>query len=198
MNNKKLLIVLVIVLVAALTVAGVLIFITQKQEQPASNLNSTNNISNGGQLPSGGEINSNQPTNSNVNINRPVADPVEQSKADAVNMAKFFVEMLGSYSSGTQFQNVVDLQPMMTGSMEAWSNDFMTRNLADLESSQEKITTKVMQVESAVVDDNSAKINLVTRRSRADNTGESNFSQSAEVDLIKTNGAWKVDNLAWK
>ncbi len=87
---------------------------------------------------------------------------------------------------------------MMTDSMIAWSNDFMARNLAQLESSQEKITTKVMQVEKVVVNGDSAQINLVTRRSRSDNTGESNFSQSAEVDLAKSQGNWKVDNLVWK
>jgi len=198
MNNKKLLIILVIVLVVALAVAGVLIFITQKQEAPTDNSSSTNNIGNVGQLPSGGETGNTQPKNSDTNVDRPVADPAEQAKADAVNMAKFFTEMLGSYSAGSQFQNVIDLQPMMTDTMVTWSNDFMTRNLVALESSQEKITTKVLQIESAVIDDNSAKIKLVARRSRVDNTGESNFSQSAEVDLIKVNGAWKVDNLIWK
>ncbi|HOZ36650.1 MAG TPA: hypothetical protein PLR18_02355, partial [bacterium] len=133
----------------------------------------------------------------NVNSQQMI-DPAEQAKSDAINMAKFFVEMIGTYSPGVQFQNVIDLQPMMTQKMVSWSEDFIKRNMETGEGVQERISTKVLKIEETKMAEGSAEIRVNTRRTRVDDAGQTNYSQEAEVELLKINGVWKVNNLIWK
>ena len=199
MLNKKLLIILVIVVVISLVVVGVLIFLSQKQTVvDINNINSVVNNNIEQTLPqsmSGEAVN--KPME-NVNTNEKIVNTKEQAKTDAINIAKFFVEMIGSYSPSARFQNVIDAQPMMTKDMFNWSEDFMKRNLVDLDNNQESITTKVFKVEILSFDDTQTKIVLTTRRSKIASNEETNYSQDVEVEMVKAGGVWKVNKLLWK
>jgi len=199
MNKKKLIIILIIVLVVALTVGGVLFYLSQKQEMTdVNNSNIATNSNMDSQLPAGEENINNQTGGGAVNINKQPVDPAEQAKVDVINRAKFFVEMIGTYSPGAQFQNVIDLQPLMTQKMLNWSEELIKRNTSSLESSQERVTTKVLKVEEVKITDESAKVLVNTRRTRVDDSGQASYSQEAEVELLKINDSWKVNNLVWK
>ncbi|HRY63426.1 MAG TPA: hypothetical protein P5267_02385 [Patescibacteria group bacterium] len=204
MLNKKLIIILIVVVVIALIVAGILIFLNKKQTvDNNANTNTTvnnNNNNNNQTLPTGGEgENINQPaTNNSQNTNQPVAKPVNKAEVEAVNLAKFFVEMIGSYSPEARFQNVIDLQPMMTESMVKWSVALIEKNLPNLDSNQESITTRVFKTEMVSFSGERAKILLTTRRTKTESNNVTNYSQDAEVDLVKVGAGWKVSNLIWK
>lgn len=195
MLNKKVL--LIILLVVVLGAGGVFyfMFFSKTGDNNGHLITSQPAVNNAGQLPEGDDIADgggadNQPQ---IETNR---NNASQSEVDALNLARFFVEMIGSYSPEANFQNIIDLQPMMTEKMINWSNDFIKRNSG--QSVGEKITTKVAQIELVDFDENKAKISAQTRRTKVENEQEVDYNQQAEVYLIKDAGSWKVDSINWK
>jgi len=140
LDKKKILIAVGLLIIVAALVAGGYYLLKNKDEARAPAGTDKQIDQEGGQLPGGGE-----PGGEITPSTEPTA-PVsakDSAQIEAGNTAKFFVEMLGSYSSDARFQNVIDLKPMMTAKMQAWADDLIRRNAASLEGSKESITTQV-------------------------------------------------------
>lgn len=200
MLNKKLLIILVVIVVVAALAAGVVFWWNQRQEE-GKEMNQP-----GANTPGNGTGQQTLPAD-NTSVNNAVnnqtapavmADPVTQAKTDVVNLAKFFLEMIGSYSPDARLQNVVDLKPFMTNNMQAWADDFMKRNLATLDGVQESVVTRVLKSELINFSDSQVRVVLTARRAKNIKGVESNYSQEAEMTLVKGKNSWLVDKLVWK
>jgi len=122
----------------------------------------------------------------------------DRDKTELKNTAKFFVEMLGSYSPDAKFQNVIDLQPLMTDKMQLWADDFMVRNLPKINEQDEKLTTQVFKVDIINYGGGQARLQLETRRQKKSSQDNKFYSQQVEVDLVKVGGKWLVDEVNWQ
>ena len=118
----------------------------------------------------------------------------DRDQKDLQNRVKFFVAMLGSYSSDAKFRNIIDLKPIMTASMQAWADDFIKRNLSDTENKNKRVTTQVFKIEILNYAGSRAKVRAFTRREEENRV----YNQEAEVELVKSGGKWLVDKVEWK
>ncbi|OGG95934.1 hypothetical protein A2V95_02465 [Candidatus Kuenenbacteria bacterium RBG_16_41_7] len=196
MRNKKLATILVIAFVAVLAALGAWMFFGEKQTDNPVNINIMTNGDNNQQLPSSNGVNGLD--NQQATGQDQKQPPVISQETEALNRAKFFVEMIGSYSPGARFQNVIDLQPMMSDKMLVWWRDFMERNQASLEDNQESITTKVFKTNPSVLNENIASFTFTARRTKLAGENQISYSQEAEVEMVKDQGTWKVNNLIWR
>ena len=200
MLNKKIVLILSIVAVLILLVLSGYYFwqrsrpLSPTTQPPASGDTTLNQ-----NLPStGGEDNRlSSPGNQPGDKNKPT--PQELDVSAAQQTAKFFVEMLGTYSSDGNFKNIIDLQPMMTDKMLAWSNDFIKRNNNENEIGQyQSVTTKVFSSQVLSGTGQWVEILVKTRRHEIIGGEEKNYNQEAKVVLKKINSNWLVDGVNWQ
>ncbi|HPL93352.1 MAG TPA: hypothetical protein PLB38_03660 [bacterium] len=124
------------------------------------------------------------------------SEKVVADKAVLQQTARYFVEIFGSYSSDNDFQNLKDLQPLMTSTYWAkWEKDLNTIT-------SDKDYSVWSQAMNASIDSYSATAGTVTvlckrgeRQSKSEK--ENIFYQSAQVNLVKVNGSWLVDKVTW-
>jgi len=149
----------------------------------------------GGQLlPAGG--NDNVPPV--VGKNREDISQQERDELDVTKLASFFVSMLGSYSSDSNFENIIDLKPMMTVKMQLWADDFIKRNLDNNINKDEFITTKVFSSEILSSSTNEIVVLVETRREAVLNGEQKLYNQDATVVVNKVGVNWLVDTVEWK
>ena len=196
MLNKKWLLIIISVIILILILIGIyFIFFNKSEEQlTGSAVNNINrNVNNVGQLPAGGEPAIEQPA-----IKPPVMTAEEREQREIKNRTKFFVEMLGSYSSPALFSNITQLKPMMTSKMQTWADNFINVNLPNIQESDEQITTYVLKMEVLSYTGSRATALAYARRDKSVNGRQKLYNQEAEVDLVKIDGAWLVDGVRWK
>ena len=181
--NKKRIIIIAIIIIVIMIIA--LFFMWPEKDEtvvPAVVNTNTADI-----LPSDGEETADQPPVT-------VVTEKDRDQTELKNRVKFFVAMLGSYSSDAQFQNIIDLKPMMTNSMRAWADGLVARNLSNLENQNEQITTQVFKTEVLSYTGSWARVKAFTRREEE----EKIYNQEAEVELVKTGGEWLINSVEWK
>ena len=200
MTRKKIFILATAVVV--LVLVGILIYLLLGQREEKSGISDL--IDQSGQLDNLGGQKLPQDNGDVIVVPGPVQDlnkQVTQLSAEEVgaqNVAKFFVEMLGSYSPDARFQNIIDLKPMMSSNMLRWADDFIERNLPNIEQSDEAITTQVLKTD--VVNNQGSRMEILTLTRREGRSGEGVelFNQEAEVLMVKIGDNWKVDSVEWK
>lgn len=132
----------------------------------------------------------------------PVAEVDERTDEEisVETLAKTFAERYGSYSNESNFANLDDLEPLMTSSL---ANELavMAAN-TDVSDMYYGITTQVVSMNIISMDDaaGTASISVLTQREEAIG-GPTNTEVRYEtlmLDLVKVNGVWKVDKVAWQ
>ena len=120
----------------------------------------------------------------------------EKDRRSFENTAKFFIEMLGSYSPDANFQNIIDLESLMTQKMQTWAENFIIGNRDN--GSKESITTTVTNSKILNYSSNSGTILFNTRRNKLIDNNVENYNQDVKVDLIRMGSDWKIDNVSWQ
>jgi hypothetical protein len=198
MINKKLIIIMVVLVILIIVVGIGAYFMSIKKD--TANINLNNNItskatSSGGQLLPTADKGK---TISVTNKNKKELTQQEKEELDVIKLANFFVSMLGSYSTDANFQNVIDLKPMMTDKMQFWADNFIKRNLDKNSNLNEYITTKVF--DSKVLNSKINKISVLvqTRREILSDQEKKLYNQNAIVVVRKIGVNWLVDSVEWK
>ena len=122
----------------------------------------------------------------------------ERQKISAKNRAKFFIEMVGTYSTEARFQNIEDLKPMMTASMRAWADDFIDRNMQNIALNKEKVTTNVFRMDVLYQSDSRIAFLASARMEEMASSGSKIYNQNVEIYLILAGDDWLVDEVVWK
>ena len=195
MYNRRKIIIVVAVIIIILAVG--IYFWLSRRDTSGPDLTNINQATGG--LP-GGELPGGQPGVETPGSETPakVITQADRDKTELQNTAKFFVEMLGSYSPDAKFQNIIDLEPMMTVRMKAWADDFISQNSARLDEYDERITTQVFKTQVMSYNELRARVLLYTRREKINIQGEKLYNQEAEAELVKLGGKWLVDEVVWK
>lgn len=117
----------------------------------------------------------------------------------ATTIAKLFVERYGSYSNEAEFQNLVDVLPLMTDS-------FAGETKALIASSQPPesyygVSTAVLTVAVEEMDETKgvAKMKMQTQREISEGSTQNTSVKYQEIrlELIKEAGVWKVNSAIW-
>jgi len=196
MNIRKIFIIIIVILLIALG-AVVIYYFSQGNEV---NLNTdpryTENKDAGGgdNLPQSGQ---NKFIGDDSGIDR-VVPKVELEEIQAMNKARFFTEMMGSYSTETRFRNLFDLKPFMTSKMKVWADNFISNNKDFLNEKSNSVTTRVLTNEIERFNTQSALVIVSTRREEKGDGDYKVYNQEAEVGLIKSNNDWLLDSFEWQ
>lgn len=121
--------------------------------------------------------------------------PLEKEARD---LAEFFVERFGTYSSDANWAQIDDLQSFMTPTMQNWTTRFKA-------SSPERAgyyaaTAAVAATEklSFSAPERRAQFLVLTNRTETTAAGATAYQQNATVDLRQDSaGVWKVNSLVW-
>lgn len=195
MLNKKL-IIIIIIIVITIIVFGIYFIINKKNNKEFNNI-IVNKQGSSVQLPTDSkDLNKNKLEQKKI-IPK-IINEEDIDKNDIENTARFFIEMLGSYSSSAKFKNVIDLQPMMTSRMKQWSEDFIQRNLSNVGKYNEKVTTKVLKTKILNYQQINASVLIYSRREENNNDGNKVYNQEVKVNLVKNGGEWLIDGIDWQ
>ncbi len=210
MFSRKQIITLIIALaiLAALAVGAVLYvqfmgpISTNTNQETNENTNTGNTNNTNGTT---GSLNTNvQPLNVNSNMNENTnTEPVEEvdEQASVLRLTKIFIERYGSFSNRNNFENITNLEPLMTEKFRQKSAKFIDENqAAGIDEEYYGITTTAASMNvTAYVEDASATVDVATRRveSKA-NEDPRIFSQNVIVSFKKVEGSWKVSDVQWQ
>lgn len=131
-----------------------------------------------------------------INTELSDSEKVLADKAVAQQSARYFVEIFGSYSSDNNYQNLKDLQPLMTATYWAkWEPEIKKIS----ERNTYSIWSQAMNVSLDSYSNNVAIATVLCKRGERQAIGdkENIFYQSAQVNLVKINDVWLVDKVTW-
>lgn len=121
--------------------------------------------------------------------------PLERQARD---LAEFFVERFGTYSTDASWAQIDDLQPFMTAAMQSWTMRFKA-------SSPQRDGYFATTAEVVAADrlsfsalEQRAQFSLLTNRTETSGGKTDSFQQAATVELRQDgSGAWQVNSLFW-
>lgn len=196
MSRAKLGLITVIIILVVVIIAAIIIFLLGRQ----TNLNTpTNQVANTTQQNTNiSNINS---VNLNQNIN--ALPPETVAQAQLATIAQNFAERFGSYSNQNNFDNILNLQDLMTEKMKKWSEEYVATEKAKITDTSVYygVTTKALSYQKINFEmDKSAGFIVTTQRVEATGTTTNitkTYYQDITILLIKENNAWKVDEAKW-
>ncbi len=144
--------------------------------------------------------------NQNIEEEKSITKPVKKfGKDDLMRLAFSFSERFGSFSSQSNFGNIIDLKIFMSLRMQKWSDDFIEKQRKNSSASgiYYSITTKAISKELIEMNDDIKKASVLikTRRIESiglDNNSSDTFSQDIVINFVKEKGVWKVDSAIWE
>jgi len=124
----------------------------------------------------------------------------EKDQEQLQNLARVFAERYGSFSNQAGFQNLVDIQSMLTDSMKQWvekqRQDLMKKYPMDDKYYGVITSAPISKVQS--FNQSSAVILVTTQRIEKQNGEEKVYEQDLKVEFIKQNGDWLVNGAYWQ
>jgi hypothetical protein len=129
------------------------------------------------------------------------ASKEETNKSNVLVLASSFAERFGSFSNQSDFQNIRDLFPFMTASMQNWAESYIETQRAGISSgTYAGVTTKSLSRKFLSLSENAAEILVSTQR--RESTGvmanETVTYKDMELKLVKEGEDWKVDGVWWR
>lgn len=119
--------------------------------------------------------------------------------ASLTTVAKTFVARFGSYSHEAQFQNLIDLFPMMTSEMQAQTEQYIATT--KLPETYYGVTTRVVTVTVESQDETAgvAVVRVQTQREIAEGAPQNSqiIYQPIVLELKKEAGVWNVHSAQW-
>ncbi len=123
------------------------------------------------------------------------ATPLEAEKNGVAQLAKVFVERYGTYSTDNNFQNIKEVETLVT--LSFWSKISAPMNSKTSSQSFVGVTTKVISMDLTNWSDIKATVELKTMRTEEKNGVVSARYQNASVEMTKKGDSWLVDKMVW-
>ncbi|MBU1146245.1 hypothetical protein KKD80_01720 [Patescibacteria group bacterium] len=144
------------------------------------------------------------PNSTTVSASVPEASEEEKLRSSISRLAAAFAERYGSYSNQGNFENLLDLESLMTGKMWAETENFIKQNKTTTgdNSVYFGVTTKALSVNIGSIDEGAgtAEITVGTQRRESSGSMADNSVikyEDLELTFLKVNGEWKVDAATW-
>ncbi len=186
-----------IIILLILGVSIMLVVISKKNQTPAGNeQNTTGTLGQGDTsqntaIFSGG--NNATPVPSGVKVIPPTAEDVEKNAVK--QFAKIFIERYGSYSTDSNFQNIRDVEFLVTESLWQKLSSQIGRISGD---KFVGVTTGAVSAEVAALDGDSARVNMSVVQEEDKDGTVTTASKNVIVYMMKVSGSWLVDKFEWQ
>ncbi len=190
----------IIVSIAALLVLAISLALvaSNKKKKEAANTQ-TQTQEQAGVSPSNVIDSSNFNTNFNsANVSGGIAPTtaigtVEMEQNSVKQLAKIFIERYGSYSTDNNFQNIKDVEDLVTD--ELWGKINKTSAAT---STFMSVLTKAISVNLTNRQSSSAEVSIKTIRTTDQNGTVSQKTQGVKVSLVKQGENWLVSKFEWE
>ena len=120
--------------------------------------------------------------------------------AGVTSVAKMFTERYGSHSNEANFQNLIDVFPIMTDEFVQESKDMIAKTA--ISETYYGVTTSVLTVTVEKIDEakGAATIRLNTQREIAKDSPQNISVENQEIvlELVRLEGVWKVASANWQ
>lgn len=122
---------------------------------------------------------------------------------DFKQVARSFAERFASFSSHSDYNNIEDLESLMSNKMKIWSSKYV----ADLKAKQKDSSAyygtvgKVLVEPKIINPEQSSKIEVLVTVQRQEITSESAeniYDQDIKISFINENSKWVVDEAYWQ
>lgn len=127
-----------------------------------------------------------------------------QAPADArttvSRLAASFTERFGSFSTESNFENMLDLKPVMSRSLAAWVDGYVAEKRREARGGEPYgVTTRALSVKFTVFSESSGKADVVVVTQRhSTGQGERVYYQNLLLTFMIENGLWKADDIRWE
>lgn len=130
-----------------------------------------------------------------TNVNTGTA-PLSEGELEIRNLARNFAERYGSFSTESDYQNLVDLLPRVTAQLRA---EFERMRAVEINSAEFKgYSTKVIAITINSLTNAQAAVVVSTQRVETNhNLQESVFYQDLELTMVREGEFWFVDSATW-
>lgn len=123
--------------------------------------------------------------------------------AAALRVARVFIERYGTYSNRNDFENITNVKPFMTNGFQRESDALIAKSGGTNAKNTDPfygITTAVLSVKSEQYNERkAAQVRVSTQRSEIKGVNEQRtFVQDVLVNMVYSDGSWKVDAIAWQ
>jgi hypothetical protein len=201
-RRAKIIIAVIILLVLLLGALAVWLLLTQQRpvgQVPAPTANTN--------VPQAGfNVNVQAPTTgTNVNAAPTTSQPQPQQPADERSnvrrIAAAFAERFGSFSNQTDFQNILDLKPLMTAKLQAWADAYVAEQRSSSSSetyagvTTRALTTTVEKFDAAA---GTATVRVRTQREQSSLSKDTVYYQDLLLEFAREGTVWKVDTATWQ
>jgi len=193
MNRRKIFLIILIVIVVLLVLAALYFALWWKKP---TNVNTANNAVNT-------TANANLVNTANLNANLPVNEEAK-TKVNLATIAQSFAERFGTYSNQNNFENILNLQDLMSDKLKTWSDQYIAgeRAKAADTTTYHGVSTKAISYQTVSYDtDKGAEFLINTQRVESSVTPtnvDKTYYQEITIKIIKEKGDWKVDEVKWK
>lgn len=109
--------------------------------------------------------------------------------------AKTFIERYGSYSSENNYDNIREVESLVTGSL--WKTLSARLNVKPA-GTFVGVTTRVFSTELTAYEKDKATVALKTVKTETKGETVNDYQQDATVNLVKSGDKWLVDGFEWK
>ncbi|MBI2475529.1 hypothetical protein HYV69_03855 [Candidatus Uhrbacteria bacterium] len=120
--------------------------------------------------------------------------------AGVTSVAKMFVERYGSYSNEANFQNLIDVLPLMTPAFAEETKNIISKST--IPETYYGVTTKVLIITVENIDETKgfATIRLNTQRQISKDSPQNTNVENQEIllELVRLEGVWKVTSANWQ
>lgn len=123
------------------------------------------------------------------------APTVEIEKKGVESFARVFTQIYGSFSSDNSYQNVFDIQTLVTPQL--WGKIKPPAASKTPAASFTGVTTAVLLAKLTAWNTTSATVEVEATRTETKAGKTTVFNQKATVMLVKQGENWLVDNFAW-
>jgi len=127
----------------------------------------------------------------------------EIAQENLKRMAASFAERFGSFSNQSNYGNLEDLKIFMSAKMQAWSENYISREREiNIDSSiYFGVITKSISSEIKKFDENSGTAEILVSTKKSETKGReniANYYQNIILKFIKEKEVWKVDEANWQ
>lgn len=194
-QKKTILIAAIIITILAIAIIAYFLFIKQTQDTDTQVIAPSEEGSQS-------EITESQVIESEPQVEP--ATPEEIEFGQVKNLAASFAERFGSYSNQADFQNLIELESLMTQEMKIRTDSFISQSRQDNPTSENYYaqTAKALSTKEMAYDANFGRAEFLVQCQRQEiiNSPDNirTYYQDIKITLLKVSEAWKVDSAEWQ
>lgn len=192
MNNRRKILITVLVVIIVIALALFIWWQFFRQEPVTNNVTVTPPTNNTNVVVVNAVANT-APVNQNTNT---VSEELK-----LIRLANLFTERFGSFSSESDYQNIVDLKSYMTRVMQAWADNYVKQLRAQPQiGSFNSVVTKVLSTKilSQVSIKAEVQVTAQRREKNPDINVDQTYVQSINLEFVKEDDTWLVEKAAWQ